>query len=82
MLVFWNCLESCLQHLDVMDGFQNDLQLGQLPRLQVSWQQRLEFLHIRWADVGRVEVCWSVEHESHGHDDRVMMLSGWCGSLN
>ena len=64
--ILWNRFESCLQHLDVMNSLQYDLQLRQFARLQVSRQQRLQFLHVSSTDIACVKLQ-SVQPETHDY---------------
>ena len=67
--------EFCLEHLDVMDRLDDDFQLWQFARLlELCRQHPPQVLHVRWADVGGVQVKVS---NLHNHDDDVRML-GYC----
>ena len=56
-----------LQHLNVVDGLEDDLQLGELALLlQVHWQHLPQVLHVGRADVARVQVELSDLHNHRG----------------
>ena len=56
-----------LQHLNVVDGLEDDLELGELPLLlQVHRQHLPQVLHVSRADVARVQVELS---DLHNHRD-------------
>ena len=62
------CLQTSqfvLQHLDVVNGFQDNLKLAQFPRLlKLNRQHLSQLLHVGLADVVGVEVL----ELSHDHD--------------
>ena len=73
LLIFRDWLESCLQHLDVMDRLEDDLQLWQVPLgvlhvLHVARQQRPQPLHVAGADVVGVQLNLLESDDVH-HDD-------------
>ena len=60
-------LEFCLEHLDVMDRLDDDLQLWQFARLlELCRQHPPQVLHVSGADVGGVQVKVS---NLYNHDD-------------
>ena len=61
-------VEFVLEELDVVDGLDDDLQLGQVSGvLEVPGQQRLQPLDVGLADVGGVKVL-HLAHHHHVHD--------------
>ena len=59
--------EFVLEELDVVDGLDDDLQLGQVSGvLEVPGQQRLQPLDVGLADVGGVKVL-HLAHHHHIH---------------
>ena len=59
--------EFVLEELDVVDGLDDDLQLGQVSGvLEVPGQQRLQPLDVGLADVGGVKVL-HLAHHHHVH---------------
>ena len=64
---FLQTSQLILQHLDVVNGFQDNLKLAQFSRLlQLSWQHLPQLLHIGLADVVGVEVL-ELSHDHHVH---------------
>ena len=60
-------VEFVLEELDVVDGLDDDLQLGQVSGvLEVPGQQRLQPLDVGLADVGGVKVL-HLAHHHHVH---------------
>ena len=60
--------ELVLEELDVVDGLDDDLQLGQVTGvLEIPGQQRLQPLYVSLADVGGVKVL-HLAHHHHVHD--------------
>ena len=56
-----------LQHLNVVDGLEDDLELGELPLLlQIHRQHLPQVLHVGRADVARVQVELSDLHNHRG----------------
>ena len=63
-----------LEELDVVDGLDDDLQLGQVSGvLEVLGQQRLQPLDVGLADVGGIKVL-HLAHHHHVHDVVVVIL--------
>ena len=64
--------QFCLEHLDIVDGLNDDLQLRQLAwLLEVLWQHSPQVLHVCGADVGGVKVKVS---NLHTHGVGVMLM--------
>ena len=74
LLIFRDWLESFLQHFNVMDRLEDNLQLWQVPlcSLHVVRQQRPQPLHVAGADVGGVQLNILDSDDVH-HDD-----TWWC----
>ena len=64
--------EFCLEHLDVMDRLDDDLQLWQFARLlELRRQHPPQVLHVSGANVGGVQVKVS---NLHNHDDDARVI--------